>query len=167
MRYAGTDRGGPRGPLTRTGGGGRTIVIHRLIAALRRAHGIAWALWLVGAGCTSLREIPRGDYGVLAERKDVRLVTREGLKYEFDYVHIEGDTLVGYRRRDVEGPIDEFGTVRLALDDVGQLEARRIDWKRTGIIGAGAAVAVAAAGVVRNQGNGGGSGSGGTKNPVP
>jgi hypothetical protein len=124
-------------------------------------------LWLAGAGCTSLREIPRGEYGVLAERKDVRLVTGAGLKYEFDFVHIEGDTLVGFRRREVEGPIDEFGTIHLALDDVSRLEARRIDWIRTGIVGAGAAAGIVAAGAIRNQSDGGGSGGGGIKVPVP
>lgn len=124
-------------------------------------------MWLAGAGCTSLREIPRGEYGVLADRKDVRIETREGLKYEFDFVHIEGDTLVGMRRRDVEGPVDEFGTVRLALDDVGRLEARRVDWLRTGVIGAGAAAALVTVGVVRNQSDHGTAGSGGTKIPLP
>ena len=124
-------------------------------------------MWLAGAGCTSLREIPRGAYGVLAERKDVRLETREGLKYEFDFIRIEGDTLVGLRRRDVEGPIDEFGTVRLALDDVRRLEARRVDWRRTGIVAAGSAAVIVAAGVVKNQRDKGGSSSGGGKVPVP
>ena len=142
--------------------------MHRRIGLVRRAHVAAWALWLAGAGCTSLREIPRGEFGVIPDRKDVRLETREGLKFEFDFVHIDGDTLVGMRRKDVEGPVDEFGTVRLALDDVGRLEARRIDWVRTGLIGAGAAATIVTAGVVRNQsGGGGGAGGGGTKIPVP
>jgi hypothetical protein len=137
------------------------------MGVLQRVHVVAWTLWLAGTGCTSLREIPRGEYGVVADRKDVRLETREGLKYEFDFVHVEGDTLVGMRRRDVEGPVDEFGTVRLALDNVGRLEARRIDWMRTGLIGAGAAAALVTAGVVKNQSDRGATGGGGTKIPVP
>jgi hypothetical protein len=124
-------------------------------------------LWLAGAGCTSLREVPRGEYGARADRKDVRIETREGLKYEFDFVHIEGDTLVGMRRREVEGPVDEFGTARVALDDVGRLEARRIDWLRTGLVGLGAAATLVTVGVIKNQNDSGGSTSGGGKIPVP
>lgn len=100
-------------------------------------------LWVAGEGCTAMREIPRGEYASTAERKNVRLTTREGLHYELDYVKVEGDTLVGFHRRDVEGPIDEFTTLRVPLDDVQALSTRQLDWVRTGIIG-GSVVAVLA-----------------------
>lgn len=136
-------------------------------AGLRRVHLTAWALWLAGSGCTALREIPPGEYGIRAERRDVRLVTRAGLKFEFDVVHVEGDTLFGYRHRDVEGPVEEFGSLHVALADVSRLEARRIDWLRTGLIGAGVAAGVVVAGAIRNGNNSSGDTSGGGKNPVP
>jgi hypothetical protein len=129
---------------------------------------VTLAAWMAASGCTSLREIPRKDYGAVPERKDVRLDTMEGLHYELDYVRIDGDTLTGYRRRDSEGLVDDFAMLRVALDDVKSLSARRIDWARTSLIGAGAAAAVVAAGLKNNKspdsggsGDGGGGGGGG------
>src|SRR5436190_10245264 len=101
----------------------------------RRGLAVALAGWMAVGGCTSLREIPRNQYGSEPERKDVRLDTMEGLHYELDYVRIDGDTLTGYRRRDVEGLVDDFAMLRIALDDVKSLSARRVDWTRTGLIG--------------------------------
>ncbi len=51
----------------------------------------ACALWLWGSGCTSLREIPRGDYAARPQREHVRVVTRQGLLYEFDYATFAAD----------------------------------------------------------------------------
>ncbi len=159
LGYAGGERAAHRG---------RSQAISRQRrSALARVHLCAWALWLAASGCSSLREIPRGEYGVEPERRDVRVVTHGGLKYEFDYIRVDGDTLIGYRHQEVEGPVEEFGSVHLALDDVGVLEARRIDWLRTGIIGAVAAGGVVVAGVVRNRNDHGGETSGGGKDPVP
>ncbi len=126
------------------------------------------ALWLSGSGCTSLREIPRSEFGAQPERKDVRVVTHDGLVYEFDVAKVQGDSLLGYRRRDVEGAVDEFATVRMALDDVDHLEGRGLDWYRTGLIGGGVALAVIVGGlsVSRNSNNGDPS-SGGGKTPPP
>lgn len=144
-----------------------TIAFHPSTAGLRRVHLAAWALWLTGSGCTALREIPRNEYGIRPERRDVRLITREGLTYDFDVVRVEGDTLFGYRHKEVEGPIEEFASLHLALDDVSHLEARRTDWLRTGLIGAGTAAGVVVAGVIRNRKDSGGETSGGGKVPVP
>jgi len=120
------------------------------------------------AGCTALREIPLQELGARPDRKDVRIQTREGLVYEFDFAHIAGDSLTGYRRRDTEGPIPEYATLSIALDDIAKLSARELDWVRTGLIGGG----VAAVGIVgglasRGSGGGGGSGAGGGKPPGP
>ena len=156
-------------PTARTTDRGRihTIAIHRRLAGPPRFRLVLCALWLAGSGCTSLREIPRGEYGIQAERRDVRLVTREGLHYEFDSMRVEGDTLVGFRRRDVEGSIEEIATVHVALDDVGVLEVRRLDWLRTGLIGAGVAAVVVTAAVIRNRNDSGSESSDGGKVPLP
>jgi hypothetical protein len=56
-------------------------------------------LWLAASSCTSLREIPRADYSAVPERKGVRVETRDGLVYDFDYAAFTGDSLTGYRHR--------------------------------------------------------------------
>jgi hypothetical protein len=147
--------------------GGESVIIH--LRAPRRAVRIGVAvLWLAGSGCTALREVPRNQIGARPERKDVRLVTREGLVYEFDFIRVEGDTMVGYRRRDVEGPIEEYATLRVPLDDVGSLKARSIDWVRTGLIGGAIAAAVVTAALIRRGSDDGGSGeSPPVKPPIP
>ena len=100
-------------------------------------------LFVTGEGCSAMREIPRGEYAAAAERKNVRLTTKEGLRYELDFAKVDGDTLLGYRRRDVEGPVEELATLKVPLDDVQTLSTRQLDWVRTGLIG-GSVVAVLA-----------------------
>ena len=107
----------------------------------------ASGLWLLGTGCTALREIPRGEYAALPERKDVRIHTRDGLVYEFDYARILSDSLVGFRRRDVEGSLEDFASHRVALEDIDQLSVRGVDWYRTGLVGGGALVAIVIGGL--------------------
>lgn len=107
--------------------------------------------WVAGSGCTALREIPRPDYVARAQDRPIQVLTREGLSYELDEAKIEADTLVGYRRRDVQGPIDEFDTVRLPLDAVATISARRIDWYRTGVIGALSMAAIVAVAVATSR----------------
>jgi hypothetical protein len=91
--------------------------------------------WTAGTGCTALREIPREEYTERVPRRAIKVVTREGLSYDLDAAQVRADTLVGYRRRDIEGPVDEFDTLQLPLDDVATISARRIDWYRTGLAG--------------------------------
>jgi hypothetical protein len=146
---------------------GRSIVIRN--PRFRWLRAALAAAWLVGPGCTSLREIPRSQYAVQENRRDVHVTTRAGLAYEFDYIHVDGDTLTGFKRREVEGPIDEYASLHIALDDVARLEARGVDWKRTTLVGGGIALVVAAAGLAvanKNSGGSGDSGSGG-KPPIP
>jgi len=123
----------------------------------------------VGPGCTSLREIPRSQYAVQENRHDVHVTTRAGLAYEFDYIRVDGDTLTGFRHRDVEGPIEEYSSLHIALDDVARLEAREVDWKRTTIVGGGIALVVAAAGlaVANRNSDGSSDNGGGGKPPIP
>jgi hypothetical protein len=108
--------------------------------------------WGAGSGCTALREIPRPDYVARAQDRPIRVVTREGRQLEFDSAKIEADTLIGYVRRDIEGPIDEFETQRLPLDAVATISARRIDWYRTGLVGGLSMAAIVAAAMSRHAG---------------
>jgi hypothetical protein len=130
---------------------------------VRRAGSAALMLvWIAGEGCSTLREIPRGEYASVAERKNVRLTTREGLHYELDFIKVQGDSLIGYRRQDVEGPIDEFATLQVPLDDVQTLSTRGMDWKRTGIVGGGVVAVLAVLGLRKALTDDGSSSSGGT-----
>jgi hypothetical protein len=117
-------------------------------------HFVILLAWLAGSGCTTLREIPRSDYAARAQNRPIRVLTREGLSYELDAAKVEADTLVGYRRRDVQGPIDEFDTVRLPLDEVASISARRIDWYRTGLVGGLSMAAIVAVGIRLRASNG-------------
>jgi hypothetical protein len=128
----------------------------------------AGAVWLIGTGCTSLREIPPSDYASRPERNEVRVHTRDGLEYEFDYARVEGDTLVGFHRRDTEGAFEEFASLRLPLDDIDRLSSRTVDWYRTGLIGGGLLAAIVAAGLsASSRDSGTPSSSAGGKNPIP
>ena len=110
--------------------------------------------------CTSLKEVPRGEYAARPERRQVRIWTTDSLEYELDFARVQNDTLIGYRRRDVQGAVDEFDTLTLPLDRVARLSARRIDWYRTGLIGGVSLAAVVAAGL-SGRGSSGGPGGGG------
>jgi len=123
------------------------------------------SLWLLGTGCTALREIPPSLYAVAPERRHVRLVTRTGLSYEFDYVKVAGDSLLGYRRRDVGGPAEDYATLAVPLEDVARLSARGVDWYRTGLIGGGVLAAVVAAGLSGRSDNSSGSETSGGGTP--
>src|SRR5512136_3082626 len=96
----------------------------------RRWCALILLAWLAGEGCTALREIPSSEYTERVPRQPVRVVTREGLSYQLDEARVDGDTLVGSRRRDVEGPVDEFDMLKLPLDQVASISARHIDWYR-------------------------------------
>jgi len=139
-----------------------------------RSHRRWWcvltaAALVLGEGCTTLREIPSSEYTGRVSRQPIRVITREGLSYQLDEARVEGDTLVGVRRRDVEGPVDEFDTLRLPLDQIASISARHTDWYRTGLIGALSMGALLGAGLSRRGSEGGSSGStdSGPKPPPP
>jgi hypothetical protein len=122
----------------------------------------------LATGCTALREIPRSQYAAEPERKHVRVVTRDGLVYEFDYMTVNGDSLTGYRRRDTEGPIEDYATLQVAFEEVQKLSARSIDWTRTGLIGGGVIAAFVVKGMSNSSSSsdeGGESGGGGGRVP--
>jgi len=123
------------------------------------------SLWLLGTGCTALREIPPSQYAAAPERRHVRVVTRAGLSYEFDFVKVAGDSLLGYRRRDVGGPAEDYATLAVPLEDVARLSARGVDWYRTGLIGGGVLAAVVAAGLSARSDNSSGSETSGGGTP--
>lgn len=124
----------------------------------------AAALCLAASGCTALREVPRSQYATQPERRNVRVMTRDSLQYEFERVRFAADTLTGYHRRDVEGPVEEYSTVTLALEDVSNLSTRRVDWYRTGLVGGLGLAAILAAALSR-AGNGDGGGPPADPNP--
>ena len=99
------------------------------------------AAWLAG-GCTALRELPRGEYAAETERKNVRVETSEGLRYEFDFAQFGPDSLTGFKRRDTNGPYEEYDKVGMPLEGVSRLSVRKVDWVRTGLIGGAAIAAV-------------------------
>ena len=106
------------------------------------------ALLFAANGCTALREIPRTDYNQVHERHGVRVETRDGLVYEFDYASFTADSLTGYRNRsDVDGPVDQMVALRLALDDIERLTTRRVDWYRTSLVGGTVLAGVLVAGL--------------------
>ncbi len=123
--------------------------------------------WLAGAGCTTLREIPRSEYAARPEREHVRVSTRDGLVYDFDYARVANDTLVGYRERDTSGPVSDIATLAIPLADIERLSRHGLDWYRTGLVGGGVIAAVLAAGVSRNNGAGDGGGTPGGPRGVP
>jgi hypothetical protein len=133
--------------------------------AHRGWHVVMLLAWVAGSGCTALREIPRSEYAARAQDRPIRVLTREGLNYDLDEAKVEADTLVGYRRRDVQGPIDEFETVRLPLDAVATISARRIDWYRTGLVGGLSMAAIVVMALNRSH-SGGGSATGQPCDPL-
>ena len=127
----------------------------------------ACLLWLSGAGCTSLREVPRGEFAAQPQREHVRVVTRDGLLYEFDYATFGADSVVGFKRRPTESHVDDYATLGLPLEQVSHLATRQVDWMRTGLIGGVVLVGVLIGAYKASQANndGGDSGGGGPRPP--
>ena len=125
----------------------------KVIPRVAAAAGIAAVL---ASSCTTLREIPREQYTARAERKNIRLETREGLIYDFEFMRVEGDSLIGFRRLEIESPFDEFRRLGFAATDVEKLSARGINWTRTSLVGGGVIAAVVAAGLSSQADDGGG-----------
>lgn len=122
----------------------------------------AGGLVLLATGCTTLREIPRAQYDREPERPHVRILTQDGLVYEFDFVRVTADSLVGFRRRDVGGRVEQFDSLPVALSGVTRMSIRTVDWRRTSLIGGGVLLAAAIAGLAgAAASDGGGSSSGG------
>lgn len=113
----------------------------------RAARLTACGVLALAAGCTTLREIPRARYAERPTRENVRVITRDGLVYDFDWIEVRADTLRGFRRRDLEGRFEEFASLTLPVEDVAQMSRRTLDWYRTGLAGGGLVAAALLAGV--------------------
>jgi len=130
----------------------------------RAAALAALTVWCAASGCTTLQEIPRAEYTAAPERRAVRVLTRDSLQYEFDYATFTADSMIGFRRLDIEGPVPEYASMGLALENVERLSSRRMDFYRTTLVGGVGILAVVGAGLAKNasdRGAGDGSGSSG------
>lgn len=128
----------------------------------------ACVLWLTGSGCTALREIPRGEYAAQPQRDHVRVVTSDGLLYEFDYATFGADSVVGFKRRDVESRVDEYASLGMALAQVANMATRQVDWVRTGLVGGAILLVVLVGAYKASQANSGANDSpGGGGRPPP
>jgi hypothetical protein len=131
--------------------------------------------FVLATGCSSLAQVPRGEFAAVPVRKNVLVRTIEGEQYAFDRAVISADTLtgIGYRQHtivldDGQPSIEEIATeVHLSLDRVASLQEKRRDWGRTtrwGVGAAGAAAFVIAVGTRTLNGDaptpGGGKGGG-------
>jgi hypothetical protein len=127
----------------------------------------ACLLWFTGSGCTALKEIPRGEYASQPQRDHVRVVTNDGLLYEFDYATFGGDSVVGFKRREAESRVDEYATLGMPLAQVANLATRQVDWLRTGLVGGVILLGVLVGAYKASQANsdGGESGGGGGRPP--
>jgi len=126
----------------------------------------ACVLWLWSSGCTALREVPRGQYAAQPQRDHVRVVTSDGLLYEFDYATFGADSVVGFKRREVESRTDEYATLGMPLAQVANMATRQVDWMRTGLVGGVILLGIlVGAYKATNSANGGGESGGGTKPP--
>lgn len=105
----------------------------------------------VATGCSSLAQVPRGEFAAAPLRKGVLVRTSDGDQYSFDRALISADTLtgVGYQQRtivqaDGQPSVEEFATeVRIPLERIASLQQKRRDWGRTAKWGLGAAGAAA------------------------
>ncbi len=108
--------------------------------------------WLATSGCMTMREIPREEFATRAAHRPVRVETREGLLYEFDYADFAGDTLVGYRSRtDTEGAIDQVTELHIPYEELQRVSVRQLDWRRTSMIGGGTLAAALVMGLKLSQ----------------
>jgi hypothetical protein len=117
------------------------------VKSIQRAAAAAGVAGVLASSCTAMREIPRDEFTAREERKNIRVETREGLIYDFDFVRVQGDSLIGFRRLDIESPIEEYRRLGFVPDDIEKLSARGISWTRTGLVGGGVIAAVVAAGL--------------------
>jgi uncharacterized protein YceK len=114
---------------------------------------LALAVFLASSGCSSLVQVPRGEFAAAPVRKNVLIRTDSGQQYAFDRVDVTADSLfgTGYQQRmvvrsDGESQIDEVTTdVRLPLPNITSHSDTKRTWSRTTKWGVGA---LAAAGFV-------------------
>ena len=119
----------------------------------QRIRGATAVICLGACGCSVMKELPRDQYASVPERHGVRVETRAGERHDFDRIEVRPDSLTGFEREDTEGSFEEFKRYNLALEDVGKMSIRSVDWYRTGLIG-GLALSVVLAIVLTQAGKG-------------
>lgn len=99
---------------------------------------------IVLSGCSSYREVPRGDLVSGSSQENVRVATVEGFEYKFERVEVAADTLFGFYPVTVErvGPgkqiwyEDSLRRQAIALAQVARIDLVRRDPLKTAIWGA-------------------------------
>jgi len=117
----------------------------------RRPSAILVVATLAVTGCSSMAQVPRGEFAAEPVRKGVLVRTADGEQFSFDRAVISADTLtgIGFQQRTVvladgQPSVEEIATeVRLPLEKIVSLQQRRRDWGRTAKWGLGAAGAAA------------------------
>jgi hypothetical protein len=117
----------------------------------RRPSAILVVATLAVTGCSSMAQVPRGEFAAEPVRKGVLVRTTEGEQYSFDQAAISADTLTGtgYQQKTVlsadgQPSVEEIATqVRIPLERIASLSEKRRDWGRTAKWGLGAAGAAA------------------------
>jgi hypothetical protein len=94
------------------------------------------ALGIQASGCAVMREIPREQFAAEPVRRHLRVTAEDGSSWSFAEGRFEADTLVGFPRGGRRVGEEALQPVRVPLDHVTRLEARRLDWYRTGLLAA-------------------------------
>ena len=94
-------------------------------------------------------------------------VTSDGLLYEFDYATFGADSVVGFKRREVESRTDDYATLGMPLAQVANMATRQVDWMRTGLVGGVILLGVLVGAYKASTSNSGGGESGGGTKPPP
>jgi hypothetical protein len=82
-----------------------------------------------------MREIPPARYAEEDTRNNVRVTTRDGVRYTLKPAHFSADSVWGEHRADRgAGAPAPAEVVALPLDQVSRLQEKKLDWVRTGIV---------------------------------
>jgi hypothetical protein len=106
-------------------------------------------LFVLAAGCSSYRVVPRAELRQASELKDVRVATIDGFEYRFSRATVDGDTLSGFypvtvERSNAKNEVWYEDVLRrhpISLDRVQRVELVRRDPVKTAFYGTTVAAA--------------------------